>query len=86
VAGSNTPGQWLQAASLRLRPGRHRVHIYAVGGHRHFGPGEWPRGDDGTIGAVALQREAPERMRSVPLADWRSLCGTQADWVELVRP
>ncbi|MGD0454665.1 MAG: hypothetical protein ABSB69_13795 [Solirubrobacteraceae bacterium] len=86
VAGSNTPGQWLQAASLRLRPGRHRVRIYADGGHRHFGPGEWPRGDAGTIGAVTLQREAPERMRAVPLADWRSLCGTQADWVELVRP
>jgi hypothetical protein len=86
VAGSNTPGQWLQAASLRLSAGSHRVRIYAVGGHRHFGPGEWPRGDAGTIGAVALQREAPERLRTVPLADWRSLCGTQADWVELVRP
>ncbi len=86
VAGSNTPGQWLQAASLRLSAGSHRVRIYAVGGHRHFGPGEWPRGDAGTIGAVALQREAPERMRTVALADWRSLCGTQADWVELVRP
>ncbi|HEV3035775.1 MAG TPA: hypothetical protein VGX72_13410 [Solirubrobacteraceae bacterium] len=86
VAGSNTPGQWLQAASLRLSAGSHRVRIYAVGGHRHFGPGEWPKGDAGTIGAVALQREAPERMRTVPLADWRSLCGTQADWVELVRP
>jgi hypothetical protein len=86
VAGSNTPGQWLQAASLRLTPGRHRVHIYAVGGHHHLGPGEWPRGDDGTIGAVTLEREAPELMRTVKLSDWRSLCGTQADWVELVRP
>jgi hypothetical protein len=86
VAGSNTPGQWLQAASLSLSAGHHRVRIYAVGGHRHFGPGEWPRGDAGTIGAVALEREAPELMRTVPLADWRSLCGTQADWVELVRP
>jgi hypothetical protein len=86
VAGSNTPGQWLQAASLRLSAGSHRVRIYALGGHRHFGPGEWPRGDAGTIGAVAMQREAPERLRTVPLADWRSLCGTQVDWVELVRP
>jgi hypothetical protein len=86
VAGSNTPGQWLQAASLRLSSGSHRVRIYATGGHRHFGPGEWPKGDSGTIGAVALQREAPERMRTIPLAHWRSLCGTQADWVELVRP
>jgi hypothetical protein len=86
VAGSNTPGQWLQAASLRLAPGSHRVGVYAVGGHRHLGPGEWPRGDDGTIGAVALQRDAPESMRVVALPDWRKLCGAQADWVELIRP
>jgi hypothetical protein len=85
VAGSNTPGQWLQATSLRLSGGRHSVRVYAVGGHRHFGPGEWPKGDAGTIGAVALQREAPERLRAVAVSDWRSLCATQADWVELVR-
>jgi hypothetical protein len=86
VAGSDTPGQWLQAASLRLAGGHHRVRIFMLGGHRHLGPGEWPRGDAGTIGAVALQREAPERLSTTPLADWRSLCGKQADWVELVRP
>ena len=86
VAGSNTPGQWLQAASLPLTPGSHRVRIYARGGHRHLGPGEWPRGEAGTIGAVTLRREAPETMRAVALSNWRSLCGIQADWVELVSP
>lgn len=86
VAGSNTPGQWLQAASLRLSAGRHDVRIYAVGGHHHLGPGEWPRGDAGTIGAVALQRDVSERLSALPVADWRSLCGKPADWVELVRP
>ena len=86
VAGSNTPRQWLQAASLPLSGGRHRVRIYSLPGRDHLGPGEWPRGDSGTIGAVALQREAPEQLRTVAVADWRSLCGTRADWVELVRP
>jgi hypothetical protein len=86
VAGSNTPGQWLQAASLRLSPGRHRVRVYVYGGHHHFGPGEWPIGDSGLIGAVALQLQAPERLRAVALAQWRTLCGREADWVELVRP
>jgi hypothetical protein len=86
VAGSNTPDQWLQAATLRLSPGRHRVRVYADGGHRHFGPGEWPRGDDGTIGAMGLQMQSPESLRTVTLTDWRTLCGKQADWVELVRP
>jgi hypothetical protein len=83
VAGANTPDQWLQAASLRLAPGRYRVRVVKQPGHRHFGPGEW---GTGLIGAVALQREAPERLRTLPLARWRSLCGHEADWVELVRP
>ena len=83
VSGVETPGQWLQAASLRLRPGRHLVRLYEASGRRHFGPGEFAVG---MIGAVALQRQAPERLQTVPLARWRTLCGTTADWVELVRP
>jgi hypothetical protein len=84
VAGTNTPGEWLQAASVRLSPGRHRVRLLSTAGHiHHLGPGEWAIG---TIGAAALQREEPERLRTVALAGWRKLCGTRADWVELVRP
>jgi hypothetical protein len=86
VAGSNTPDQWLQAATSSLRPGQYRVRVYADGGHRHFGPGEWPAGDNGTIGAVGLQLQAPESLQTVALSNWRTLCGRQADWVELVRP
>ncbi|HZL48544.1 MAG TPA: hypothetical protein VFC30_05970 [Solirubrobacteraceae bacterium] len=83
VSGSNTPEQWLQAASLRLRPGRHLVRVFEAAGRAHFGPGEF---GTGLIGAVALQRQKPERLQTVPLSRWRSLCGTVADWVELVRP
>jgi hypothetical protein len=83
VSGSNTPGQWLRAASLRLSPGKYRVRVVKAAGHRHFGPGEWAIG---AIGAVALQSETPERLQMLPLARWRTLCGTEADWVEVVRP
>jgi hypothetical protein len=84
VSGSNTPNQWLLAASIYLRAGPHRVRVVREAGHRHFGPQQW---GIGTIGAAALQRERRgERLVSVPLDRWRSLCGTQADWVELVRP
>jgi hypothetical protein len=83
VSGQNTPDQWLQAATLRLRPGRHLVRLYEAAGRAHFGPGE---SAVGTIGAVALQRQAPERLRTVPRARWRTLCGKEADWIELVRP
>jgi hypothetical protein len=83
VSGANTPGQWLQAASLRLAAGRHLLRIAQTAGRRHFAPGEW---GVGVVGAVALRREAPERVWTLPLARYRGLCGRQADWVELVRP
>ncbi len=83
VSGSNTPGQWLQATSLFLAPGSHHVRIVKAAGHRHFGPGEWGAG---VIGAVAFQRQTAERLRTLPTSSWRRLCGTRADWVELVRP
>jgi hypothetical protein len=84
VSGSNTPNQWLQAATVYVRAGAHFVRVVKAAGHRHFGPGEWGQG---IIGAVALQRDpSVERLRNVALRDWRSLCGREADWVELVRP
>jgi len=84
VSGSNTPNQWLQAATLRLRAGPHHVRVVKEAGRRHFGPGEW---GIGTVGAVALKpARAGERLVTVPLSRWSSLCGTEADWVELVKP
>jgi hypothetical protein len=83
VSGSNTPGQWLRAASVNLSSGRHTLSVLRTAGHGHLGPGEW---GIGVIGAVALQRDEPERLETLPLARWRSLCGKRADWVELVRP
>jgi hypothetical protein len=82
VSGSNTPGQWLQAATIQLKPGRHLVRVVKAAGRRHFGPGD---SATGTIGAVALLAEQPERMRTLPVSRWRTLCGSEADWVEVVR-
>jgi hypothetical protein len=83
VSGSNTPGQWLKAATVTLPAGKHRVQVFKKAGRNHLGPGEW---GIGTIGATALQREAPEHLQTVALSHWRTLCGRQLDWVELVRP
>jgi hypothetical protein len=82
VSGSNTPGQWLQAATLQLRPGKYVVRVVKQPGRDHLGPGEWAVG---TLGAVAFQSEQPERLVSLPLSHWRRLCNTEADWVEVVR-
>jgi hypothetical protein len=83
VSGSNTPGQWLQASTVELAPGRHTLRVVKKAGRNHLGPGEW---GIGTIGATAVQRKEPERLRTLPLAAWRTLCGRRLDWVELVRP
>jgi hypothetical protein len=83
VSGSNTPGQWLKAASIELPAGSHHVRVFKKAGRNHLGPGEW---GIGTIGATALQQEAPERLQTLPLSAWRTLCGKRLDWVELVRP
>ena len=40
VSGSNTPGQWLQAATVRLAAGPHRVEVEKAPGRDHLGPGE----------------------------------------------
>jgi hypothetical protein len=83
ASGANTPGQWFQITSLYLSPGRHELRIIKPAGRRHLGAGEWGAG---IIGAVALQREGSEQLRILPVSSWRTLCGTAADWVELVRP
>jgi hypothetical protein len=83
VSGSNTPMQWLKAATVYLRAGPHRVTVTKEAGRRHFGPEEW---GIGVVGAAALQSEEPERLHTLPLARWRELCGAHADWIELVRP
>jgi hypothetical protein len=83
VSGANTPRQWLKAATIELTTGAHRVKIFRKAGRNHLGPGEW---GIGTIGPAALQREAPERLRTLAVRDWRRLCGRRLDWVELVQP
>ena len=83
VSGSNTPNQWLKAATVQLRAGAHKVRVVKEAGRRHFGAQEW---GIGVIGAAALQREQPERLRTLAPARWRELCGTRPDWIELVRP
>ncbi len=83
VSGANTPGQWLRAATLYLHAGKYPSRVAITAGHRHFGPGEWW---PGKLGAVELQSTSPGHLSTLALSHWRTLCGMQADWVEVVRP
>lgn len=82
ASGSDTPGQWSPVATVTLAAGEHVLRALRPGGRRHFGPGEFAHG---LLGAVALQAHGSERLTTLPVSRWRSLCGTEADWVELVR-
>ena len=80
VHGADTPGQWAGDVALRLTGGEHRVEVRVP-------PGS-PKPGDGaavTIGPLVLVADEPARLLSVPLSQWRSLCGRELDWVELVR-
>ncbi len=83
VSELDTPLQWRGVASLSLAPGQHVLRLVESAGRRHLGPGQFAIG---TVGAGALQADTPERLQTLATARWRSLCGTSADWVELVRP
>jgi hypothetical protein len=86
VDGWNTPGEWMQAATVNVSAGAHPLDIFRGGGG--LAPGDGGTGNDGgkgEIGHVELVAEQPERLSTVALSAWRRLCGVQADWVELVR-
>jgi len=83
VSGEQSADQWLPAATVQLAPGLHVLRVVRPAGRRHFAPGA---GATGTLGDVAVQRDAPATLVTVPTSRWRTLCGRTVDWVELVRP
>lgn len=81
ATGSDTPSGWLPAGTIRVSSGSHTIGVVRGGGG--LGPGNG--GTQATIGAVALvSTTRSERVAIRALSDWRSLCGTRADWLELV--
>jgi hypothetical protein len=87
VDGWNTPGEWLQAGTVKVSAGAHPLDLFRGGGG--LAPGDGGTGNDGgkgEIGDVELVADQPERLSTLPLGSWRRLCGVQADWVELVKP
>jgi len=75
VDGMDSIGQWAQAATIDMTAGRHEFAISRGGAPRL--PGR--RLDEQLIGYATLREVGPEVLRTVPLAQWRSLCGQAAD-------
>jgi hypothetical protein len=80
VEGSNTPGAWLSGGVAYVTAGRHVLAVERGGGG--LGPGNGST--QAAIGAVALAAHESPRISTLPLGSWRSLCGGELDWVEVV--
>jgi hypothetical protein len=74
--------QWSVAGLLHLTAGKHVLELYRGGGRIYPGDGWY----DAELGYAMLAKVGPEVLHTVPVSRWRSLCDTDADWVELVRP
>lgn len=78
--GENTPGAWLSAGTARLSAGSHTLEIERGGGTLLPGDGN----SRAFLSAVIVTPATAERVVRLPLHRWRSLCGREADWVEVV--
>lgn len=78
-AESGGQGNALQFGEVRLAAGRHRIELVRGGGTLR--PGD---ADPTTLSVVALEPVADDAMplRTLALADWRTLCGGRFDWLE----
>ena len=81
TSDSGGDGNVLQFDTVALSVGPHVVRFARGGGN--LGPGDAALTN---IRAIALEPVADEAhaVRSVPIGDWRTLCGRQLDWVETV--
>jgi hypothetical protein len=86
VGGTNTPDEWMEGSTVHLPAGRWALDIWRPGGD--LSPGDGGTGESfqgrGEIGYLALVSEQAPRLVFLPVARWHTLCGQQADWVELV--
>ncbi len=77
----NSPGQWLQAGELQLRPGLHKVELRRGGGRPL--PGD---GYNGVLGPLALEPvEDGQSLVRVAPREAKRLCEGRWDWIEAVR-
>jgi hypothetical protein len=81
ASGSDSPGGWLSGGTAELTRGQHVLGVLRGGGG--LGPGNGST--QASIGAVAVvSTQHTEQVTDLPIRDWRTLCGRQADWVELI--
>jgi len=78
---SGGDGNVLRFDTLRLTAGTHVLRVARGGGGPAPGNAAYTN-----IRAIALEPMADEAhpLRSLPIGDWRALCGQQLDWIETV--
>jgi hypothetical protein len=79
----NNAGGYVLLGEVPLSAGPHRIEIELHGADLHPGSGGRPV----PLGPLVLSSGDPAqaRVRTVPRADARTICGRQWDWVEALR-
>jgi hypothetical protein len=86
IGGTNTPDEWMEGATVHVTSDHWAFDVWRPSGDLSPGDGGTGESDQGRgeIGYLALVSEQPPRLDYLPRSRWRTLCGQQADWVELV--
>ncbi len=87
ISGINTNDEWLEGSTVHVGAGRHPFDVFRPGGG--LAPGDGGSGEvdqgKGWISYMALVAAKPvARMVTLPVSRWHTLCGREADWVELI--
>ena len=82
LSGNSLVADTVPPIPVRLAAGRHRVTLTRPG--TNLAPGNGGSAILDAIFLTAAGAGAQRRLRTVPVAGWRALCGQRYDWIELL--
>jgi hypothetical protein len=84
LGGNSVNPDAIGPLTVRLSRGRHLLSITRKGASLAAGDGGWAYLDRVFLAPAGVAARGV--LRRVPAASWRSLCGHEFDWIEVVPP